>query len=314
MNIVLPICPVLLHLGPTFKYLYLCLRCLETFWLCQNLRRGPPYWISGWPPYVLHYFVSHFLLHFGRNINTLYTKENVYYVDIVIIRPPYRNSRWPPHYVSLWPLHCRFFSVSLSIPRYLSTYHSNSRLLIAGPITFAKWGAFQVCLETIVIPLVRLNTFAWHQFKAIYLTDRQCDPFRNITGSFGCLPSPISNVWKFRLFSMLRDICENSIIHAVLTFISPLVRQYMSMRGWQNCLWSLAMQARSSMRISFHGWWSMALRRSRWMHERTTLPWPSEDIVQRQSHGSGCIWNRYQFRMLSRVAQCLVNHGNEWYI
>ena len=29
------------------------------------------------------------------------------------------------------------------------------------------------------------------------------------------------------MLSMLRDICENSVIHAVLTFISPLVRQYM---------------------------------------------------------------------------------------
>ena len=107
---------------------------------------------------------------------------------------------------------------------------------------------------------------------------------------------------------MLRDICENSVIHAVLTLISPLVRQYMMTT---NCLWPLARQARSSMQISFHGCWSMMLRRSRWMHERTTIIWPSEDIVQRQSHGTGCNWNRYQFRMLSRVAQCLVNHGNE---
>ena len=29
------------------------------------------------------------------------------------------------------------------------------------------------------------------------------------------------------MLSMLLDICENSVIHAVLTFISPLVRQYM---------------------------------------------------------------------------------------
>ena len=80
------------------------------------------------------------------------------------------------------------------------------------------------------------------------------------------------------------------------------------------CLWSLAMQARSSMRIYFHGWWSMMLRRSRWMHERTTIRWPSEDIMQRQSRGSGCIWNRDQFRMISRVAQCLVNHGNDQHL
>ena len=29
------------------------------------------------------------------------------------------------------------------------------------------------------------------------------------------------------MLSMLLDICENSVIHAVLPFISPLVRQYM---------------------------------------------------------------------------------------
>ena len=60
----------------------------------------------------------------------------------------------------------------------------------------------------------------------------------------------------------------------------------MVMPGWQNCLWSLARQARSSMRISFHGWCSMMLRRSRRMHERTTILWPSQDIMQRQSLGS----------------------------
>ena len=40
MTIVLPISPVLLHLGPTFKCLYLCFQCLGTFWQCQNLRQG----------------------------------------------------------------------------------------------------------------------------------------------------------------------------------------------------------------------------------------------------------------------------------
>ena len=40
MTIVLPISPVLLHVGPTCKYLYLCFRCLGTFWQCQNLRQG----------------------------------------------------------------------------------------------------------------------------------------------------------------------------------------------------------------------------------------------------------------------------------
>ena len=40
MTIVLPISPVLLHIGPTFKCLYLYFRCLGTFWRCQNLRQG----------------------------------------------------------------------------------------------------------------------------------------------------------------------------------------------------------------------------------------------------------------------------------
>ena len=40
MTIVLHIYPVLLNLGPTFKCLYLCFRCLGTFWQCQNLRQG----------------------------------------------------------------------------------------------------------------------------------------------------------------------------------------------------------------------------------------------------------------------------------
>ena len=40
MTIVLPISPVLLHLGPTFKCLYVCFRCLGTFWQSQNLRPG----------------------------------------------------------------------------------------------------------------------------------------------------------------------------------------------------------------------------------------------------------------------------------
>ena len=40
ITIVLPISLVLLHVGPKFKYLYLCFRCLGTFWQCQNLRQG----------------------------------------------------------------------------------------------------------------------------------------------------------------------------------------------------------------------------------------------------------------------------------
>ena len=104
---------------------------------------------------------------------------------------------WQPYSISRWRLHCRSFSVSLSIPRYMSTYHSSSRLLITGPTTFAKRGAFHVCLETIAIPHAILSTFAWYQCKESYLSDSQCGQFRNITGSLGCLPSPISIVWKF---------------------------------------------------------------------------------------------------------------------
>ena len=40
MTIVLPISPVLLHLGPTFYCLYLCFRYLGTFWQSQNLGSG----------------------------------------------------------------------------------------------------------------------------------------------------------------------------------------------------------------------------------------------------------------------------------
>ena len=54
-----------------------------------------------------------------------------------------------------------------------------------------------------------------------------------------------------------------------------------------------------------HGWWSTALRRSRWMHEENNNPlviWG--DRVKRPAHGSVCICNSCQFRMLSRVAPC----------
>ena len=46
-------------------------------------------------------------------------------------------------------------------------------------------------------------------------------------------------------------------------------------------------------------------------YERTTFFWQIDDILQRQSYGSGCIWTPYQFRMLSTVDECLVNPGNE---
>ncbi len=47
MTIVLPISPVLFHLGPymprtniqVYIYIHLCFQCLGTFWQCQNLRQ-----------------------------------------------------------------------------------------------------------------------------------------------------------------------------------------------------------------------------------------------------------------------------------
>ena len=96
------------------------------------------------------------------------------------------------------PFQCHW--AYLSIPRYMSTYHSSCRLLIAGSTALAKCGAFQVCLETIEISIAILSTCACYKFKASYLSDTQCGPCRYITGSLGCLPSPTSNVWKFRLY------------------------------------------------------------------------------------------------------------------
>ena len=106
--------------------------------------------------------------------------------------------RWQPYSISRWRLHCRSFSVSLSIPRYMSTYHSSCRLLIAGSTTLVQcipglpwnnWNSHAI-----------LSTCAYYKFKASYLSDTQCGPCRYITGSLGCLPSPTSNVWKFRLY------------------------------------------------------------------------------------------------------------------
>ena len=134
------------------------------------------------------------------------------------------------------------FTMTAALPVIFSVIEhiSSSRLLITGPTTFATRGAFQVCLETIAIPHARHSTFAWYQCKESYLSDSHCGQFRNITGSLGCLPSPISIIWKFSdcphkcpkaacigaMFSMLHDICENSVIHVVSTCISSLVRQY----------------------------------------------------------------------------------------
>ena len=122
--------------------------------------------------------------------------EKVFFIEISISF----WFRWQPYSISRWRLHWRSFSVSLSIPRYMSTYHSSCRLLIAGSTALAKCGAFQVCLETIEIPIAILSTCACYKFKASYLSDTQCGPYRYITGSLGCLPSPTSNVWKFRLY------------------------------------------------------------------------------------------------------------------
>ena len=168
MTIVLPISPILLHLGPTVKCLYLCLRCLGTFWQCQNLRQMAAILNFKMAAicFTLHY-ISLTIALWKANKDSLYLGKCVLYVEIVIIRPPYRNSRWPPHYytcsfpwqidvaylvschwescylsisfrwqpysISRWRLHCRSFSVLLSIPRYMSTYHRASRLLIVGP-------------------------------------------------------------------------------------------------------------------------------------------------------------------------------------
>ena len=43
--------------------------------------------------------------------------------------------------------------------------------------------------------------------------------------------------------------------------------------------------------------------------KKNPIIWPFEDIVHRQYHGSGCIWNIYQFRMLSRVSSMF---GKPW--
>ena len=40
MTLVLPLSPVLLHLGPQLWCLYLCFRCLAIFWQCQNCGQG----------------------------------------------------------------------------------------------------------------------------------------------------------------------------------------------------------------------------------------------------------------------------------
>ena len=63
------------------------------------------------------------------------------------------------------------------------------------------------------------------------------------------------------------------------------------------------------MRISFHGWRSNMLRRSRWMPERTTILRPSEKIVR------GNLVDQDVSEILtsseSRVAPSLVNPGNK---
>ena len=76
----------------------------------------------------------------------------------------------------------------------------NANMKVSGSTKLAKCGAFRVCLETIEIPIAILSTCACYKFKASYLSDTECGPCRYITGSLVCLPSPTSNVWKFRLY------------------------------------------------------------------------------------------------------------------
>ena len=99
MTIVLPISPILLHLGPKFKCLYLCFRCLGTFWQCQNLRQRVAILNFKMAAicFTLH-CISITIARWMANNDSLYLGKCVLYVEIVIIRPPYLNSRWPPHY------------------------------------------------------------------------------------------------------------------------------------------------------------------------------------------------------------------------
>ena len=194
MTIVLPISPVLLHIGPQFKCQYLCFRCLGTFANAIIYVMGPPYWISRWPPIVFTLLcISLSIALWKENKDSLHqgkcllsgnchhmaaiseflmatTLLDMQFSMIDICRLPCQLSLRKllyRHFAQMaaifnFPtrLHCRSFSVSLSIPRCITTYHSSSRLLITSPSTFAKWGAFQVCLETIAINVARLSTFA----------------------------------------------------------------------------------------------------------------------------------------------------------
>ena len=80
---------------------------------------------------------------------------------------------------------------------------------------------------------------------------------------------------------MLHDICENSVIHVISTFISLLVRQYTrtmnrsSFRMISSDMFTvygndrvtkqavISGHASQANRISFHGWRSITLRHSR---------------------------------------------------
>ena len=93
MNLVLSISPVLLHLGPKCRCIHLCFRCLGTVWQSQNLRQGAA--ILDFKMAAIYFTllcISLPVALWKENMDSLYL-ENVYYVEIVIIWPPYRNSR-----------------------------------------------------------------------------------------------------------------------------------------------------------------------------------------------------------------------------
>ena len=57
--IVVSISPVLLHLEPTFKCLYLCFRCLGIVWQCHNFRQRAA--ILDFKMAAIYFAVSHLL-------------------------------------------------------------------------------------------------------------------------------------------------------------------------------------------------------------------------------------------------------------
>ena len=129
---------------------------------------------------------------------------------------------------------------------------------------------------------------------------------------------------------MLHGICENSVIHVVSTCISSLVRQYTrtmnrsSFRMISSDMFTVYGNDRVTKLAVISGHASHAFHAdffprlakyyvtsqpmNAWKNNTPAAIW---EHSQRQSHGSGCIWNPYQLRMLSRVAPSLVNPGNK---